>query len=236
MGALHDAAFPGESPEYRRARDELLQAELDLRRRIAETAAMRARLPLGGAVEQDYEFAEWDEAAGAAGDVRLSELFRDGSDTLFLYSFMWVPESQGLPFTGPCPSCTAIIDAMDGQVPHIEQRISFAVAGHAPIEDLRAHAAGRGWRHARLLSATRSSYSRDYRAEEPNGNQWPLATVFVRRDGRIHHFWSSELWFMAPEAGHGPRHVDFMWPLFAVFDRTPGGRGEFHPALDYGSG
>jgi predicted dithiol-disulfide oxidoreductase (DUF899 family) len=236
MGALHDVAFPGESAEYRNARDELLQAELDLRRRIAETAAMRARLPLGGAVEQDYAFAQWDEAAGAARDVRLSELFRDGTDTLFLYSFMWVPESQDLGFSGPCPSCTAIIDAIDGQVPHIEQRISFAVAAKAPIEDFRGHAARRGWRHARLLSATRSGYSLDYRSEEANGNQWPLATVFVRHDGRIHHFWSSELWLLAPEAGHGPRHVDFMWPLFAVFDRTPGGRGDFQAALRYGSG
>jgi predicted dithiol-disulfide oxidoreductase (DUF899 family) len=57
--------------------------------------------------------------------------------------------------------------------------------------------------------------------------------VFVRRDGKIHHFWSSELFFVGGEDGNGPRHVDYMWPLWAMLDRTPGGRDDFHPALDY---
>jgi predicted dithiol-disulfide oxidoreductase (DUF899 family) len=31
-----------------------------------------------------------------------------------------------------------------------------------------------------------------------------------------------------------PRHVDFMWPLWNVLDRTPDGRGEdWEPELDY---
>jgi len=31
-----------------------------------------------------------------------------------------------------------------------------------------------------------------------------------------------------------PRHVDFMWPLWAVLDRTPEGRGtDWAPELDY---
>lgn len=81
-------------------------------------ARRRAELPLGGEVATDYEFEDSD---GTAKIVRLSDLFEDGKDTLYLYSFMWVPESQGLSFIGPCPSCTAIIDAMDGEVPHITQ-------------------------------------------------------------------------------------------------------------------
>jgi predicted dithiol-disulfide oxidoreductase (DUF899 family) len=36
-------------------------------------------------------------------------------------------------------------------------------------------------------------------------------------------------------AGLHPRHVDFMWPVWAMFDRTPEGRGDWNPALDYGS-
>ena len=95
--------FPGESEEYRRARDELLEAEIDLRRHEERVAAQRRELPLGGAVQTDYEFDEWDSAAGGPRTVRLSELF-DGKDTLFLYSFMIVPPEQGLPFVGPCPS------------------------------------------------------------------------------------------------------------------------------------
>ncbi len=45
-----------------------------------------------------------------------------------MYSFMVVPREQGLPFVGPCPSCTSIIDGIDGALPHITQRISFVVA------------------------------------------------------------------------------------------------------------
>jgi predicted dithiol-disulfide oxidoreductase (DUF899 family) len=230
----HDFRFPGESGEYRRARDELLRAELDLRRHIERVTALRRDLPLGGAVGTDYVFEEWDSGAGAARPVRLSELFDDGKDTLFLYSFMVVPREQGLPFVGPCPSCTSIIDGIDGAVPHITQRMSFAVESAAPIAQFREHGSGRGWRHARLLSSAGNSYRRDYGGADSNDYQWPLATVFVRGDGEIHHYWSSELWWVAHDAGQGPRHVDFMWPLWAVFDRTPEGRGEWETKLDYG--
>ncbi len=234
MESIAAVRFPGESEEYRAARDALLSAETELRRQIAAVAEQRRRLPLGGAVPADYEFEEWDDDAATTSTVRLSELFDDDKDTLFLYSFMWVPESQRLPFVGPCPSCTSIIDGIDGLVPHITQRVNFAVASKGPIDRFREHGRSRGWRHARLLSSADSTYNLDYEAEDADGNQWPLATVFVRRDGRIHHFWSSELWNASRDPGQDPRHVDFMWPLWAVFDRSPDGRGDFHASLRCG--
>jgi len=48
--------FPGESDEYRGARDELLKAEVDLRASAAAVASQRSRLPLGGMVPEDYAF------------------------------------------------------------------------------------------------------------------------------------------------------------------------------------
>ena len=231
--ALHDFRFPGESDEYRRAREELLAAEVDLRRQTERVAAQRRELPLGGRVGTDYVFEQWDDAAGAARPVRLSDLFDDGRDTLFLYSFMVVPGEQGLPFVGPCPSCTSIIDGIDGAIRHITPRMSFAVESAAPIAEFREHGSRRGWRHARLLSSAGSSYREDYGAADSNGYQWPLATVFVRRDGAIHHYWSSELWWVPHDAGQGPRHVDFMWPVWAVFDRAPEGRGAWESQLEY---
>lgn len=231
LHTMHDFRFPGESDEYRRARDELLQAEIDLRHQIERVAAKRRGLPLGGAAQTDYVFEEW--SGGGPGPVRLSELFDDGNDTLFLYSFMVVPKEQGLPFVGPCPSCTSIIDGIDGAIPHLTPRISFAVESTAPIEQFRDHGSGRGWRHARLLSSGENSYRRDYGAADSSGYQWPLATVFARRDDGIRHLWSSELWFVPHAAEHGPRHVDFMWPLWAVLDRTPDGRGDWETKLSY---
>ena len=103
-----------------------------------------------------------------------------------------------------------------------------------PLAQFRQHAESRGWRNVRLLSSAGSTYNQDYGAESPDGEQFPLATVFVRRDGRIHHFWSSELFFAPSEPGLHPRHVDFIWPVWSVFDRTPEGRGtDWFPQLAY---
>jgi predicted dithiol-disulfide oxidoreductase (DUF899 family) len=230
---LHDVRFPGESDEYRQARDDLLRAELELRLQIESVAAQRRDLPLGGEVPDDYAFEEWDGPVGAVRTVRLSELF-EGRDALFLYSFMFRPGAEGLQLEVPCPLCTSIIDGIDGAVPHIRRHIGFAAVTKAPVERLRAHAHARRWRNVRLLSSANTSYNGDYRAELPDESQLAMATVFTRRDGKIHHFWSSEVWFVSPEPGQNPRHVDFMWPLWSVLDRTPAGRGEtWQPQLDY---
>ena len=85
--------FPGESDAYRASRDELLAAEIELRRQIEAVAAKRRLLPLGGEVPQDYAF---DAADGHT--VRMSEMFRDGKNTLIVYNFMYGPKMEQ-----PCP-------------------------------------------------------------------------------------------------------------------------------------
>jgi predicted dithiol-disulfide oxidoreductase (DUF899 family) len=231
---LDTAPFPGETKEYRRARNELLEGEIELRSTTEAVAAQRRALPLGGEVPLDYGF---EESAGDRGDprtVRLSELFEDGKDTLFLYSFMFIAGEDGHPLEAACPACTSIIDAMDGQAPHLSQLINLAVSAKAPIERFREHARSRGWRNIRLLSSGDTTYNRDYHAEAVDGRQKPVATVFVRRNGKIHHFWSSELHTAPSEPGQHPRHVDFMWPLWNVLDYTPEGRGDgWSPRLQY---
>jgi predicted dithiol-disulfide oxidoreductase (DUF899 family) len=75
---LHDARFPGESSGYREARNQLLEAEIELRRRIEEVAALRRKLPLGGAVPVDYEFTEGAVNLNdlqSVRNVKLSEIF-----------------------------------------------------------------------------------------------------------------------------------------------------------------
>ena len=91
--AKHDVRFPGESDSYRAKRDELLGAEVELRRQIEAVAAQRRALPMGGEVPQDYAF---DAPDGRK--VRMSELFREGKDTLLIYSFMYGPQMEQ-----PCP-------------------------------------------------------------------------------------------------------------------------------------
>jgi predicted dithiol-disulfide oxidoreductase (DUF899 family) len=43
------------------------------------------------------------------------ELFADGKDTLFLYSFMFIEGPDGNLIGSPCPNRTSIIDAVAGQ-------------------------------------------------------------------------------------------------------------------------
>jgi predicted dithiol-disulfide oxidoreductase (DUF899 family) len=223
--------FPGESAEYRRARNALLREEVKLRKRLEDIAAQRRALPPGGEVKTDYAFDAWAPDEDDYRSVRFSELFMPGKKSLFLYNFMY-PERVGS--MTPCPSCTSIIDAIDGTARHLAQRVNFVVVAKAPIARFREHARRRGWSHALLLSSANNTFNRDYLAEDETGQQWPLAHVFTRRGRKIRHFWSSELWFADHEPGQGARHVDFMWPLWLMLDRTPEGRGKtWEPSLDY---
>jgi len=218
--------FPNESDEYRRARDELLQAEIDVRRQIERVAEQRRALPPGGAVPEDYEF------DGVDGPVRMSELF-GGKDTLYLYSFMYRPGDKGLALERPCPSCTSIIDAVDGTSRHLVHAVAFAVVAKVPIERFAAWGDERGWRFARLLSSANNTYNGDYLAEGDDEMQRPIASVFTKRDGTIRHFWSSELMGAPTEPGQHPRHVDYMWPFWTMQDRTPAGRVDWEPQVEY---
>jgi predicted dithiol-disulfide oxidoreductase (DUF899 family) len=78
--------FPNESPDYRVARNKLLQREVALRREMEAVAAEIRALPPGGPVPEDYEFDHIDPS-GTPAKVRLSELFRPGTDTLILYHY-----------------------------------------------------------------------------------------------------------------------------------------------------
>ena len=234
LDRLHDVRFPNESDEYRRARDVLLHAEKDLRDRTEAVAGLRRQLPPGGVVPTDYRFQEWDTGTGCRRAVSLSDLFEDGKDTLFVYSFMFIAGPDGDPIGSPCPNCTSIIDAVAGQARHLTRRINLAVSAKAPIEHFRAHAYSRGWAAIRLLSSGENQFNRDYGAEDEDGRQWPIATVFVRRSGRIHHWWSSELFWASHGDGEESRHVDFMWPYWNILDYTPDGRPrENAPRLEY---
>ena len=216
--------FPNESPEYRRARNEVLAAEMELRRQTERVAAKRRALPPGGKVKTDYVFRELG-ADGSVRDVPLSRIFADDRDTLFVYSWMFGPDRDA-----PCPMCSSILDALDGNAPHIARRIDLAVVAKAPIERMVAFARTRGWRHLRLLSSSGNSFNADYHGEDGDGNQMPMANVFVRRDGVIRHFWGSELLYAQREGD--PRHMDPGWPLWNVLDATPAGRGDWYPSLE----
>ncbi len=226
---MKQLTFPNESPQYREARAELLDAEAALRQQTEKVAESRRALPLGGQAKEDYVFEEM-AAGGGIREVRLSELFQPEKGSLFIYGFMYGPNAKQ-----PCPLCTSLLDGLNGNAKHIEQRMSLAVVARSPIERIREFAATRGWSNLRLLSSANNTYQSDYFAEDQEGNQWPMANVFVKRNGAVHHFWGSEL-LSRPFEGGDMRHVDMFWPLWNVLDLTPEGRSKtWYPALSYDS-
>ena len=234
---LHHLAMPGESVEYRAARNNLLTEEMALRRQIESVATLRRALPAGGTVAQDYVF------DGDAGPVKLSDLFKPGMDTLAIYSFMYGPEREL-----PCTGCTHFLDGLEGMVQHITQRINLAVVAKSPLPRLLAMARARGWRTLPLLSTHDNSFDRDYfgdssglpqavlkQQEFKAGEEWdmPMLNVFQRHGKVISHFWGSELLYVPPEPGQEYRHNDALDPLWNMLDLTPAGRGDFQPQLSY---
>src|ERR1700716_1992700 len=98
-GEFMGITLPGESPEYRAARDRLLEREIDLRRAMEAVAAARRELPPGGRVKRDYAF-QGAGADGAPSVVGLSDLFAPGRDALVIYSCMF-PRHAGEQTPGP---------------------------------------------------------------------------------------------------------------------------------------
>jgi predicted dithiol-disulfide oxidoreductase (DUF899 family) len=219
---LHGVEFPNESVKYRAKRNELLRAEMDLRTHVERVAALRRKLPLGGEVREDYVF------EGADGPVKLSELF-DKHDTLVLYNFMYGPRMKEA-----CPMCTAMLDSLNGAAEHLGQRVGVAVVAKSPMERIADFARERGWDQMRLVSSADNSFNRDYQGETANGDQMPMLHVFTRRNGKIHHFWGSEMLFPSAMRGQNSRHIDMIWPLWNVLDLVPAGRGsDWIPRLSY---
>jgi predicted dithiol-disulfide oxidoreductase (DUF899 family) len=233
-------AFPGESGEYRRARNELLEAEDELRRLNEKVAAQRRALPAGGLVAQDYVF----ESATDGSEVRFSELFAPGKDTLVIYHMMfprWSKDPRAgagmcqtaqLPLVEqPCPSCTSVADGLDGPATHLSDRVNLIVVAKTDPARLGTYAQERGWRNLRLLSSRNNSFNRDYHGETPEGEQLPVLNVFTRDDDGIHHRWASELTFVRGD--NSP--LDAIWPIWGVLDLTPDGRGQTaaYPSLQY---
>jgi predicted dithiol-disulfide oxidoreductase (DUF899 family) len=135
----------------------------------------------------------------------------------------------------PCPSCTSILDSLDGATPHLAHPLNLAVVAKSDPARIRTFAHERGWRHLRLLSSQNNSYNREYHAETPEGEQAPVLNVFTRDDDGFRHRWATGLMFAPREEGEEPRHVDLIWPIWNVLDMTPGGRGSEpdFPAMQY---
>lgn len=219
--AAKSTPYPNDSAEYRNARNALLAEEIELRRHIERVAAQRRALPPGGEA-RGYAFLDQDGKS-----ITLTDMFGK-HDTLVSYFWMYGPQRER-----PCPMCTAMLGALDIPVRDIEQRVAFAVIGRSPVSRQLAFARERGWRNLRFYQCVGDEFARDYRALSPDGDEWPALDVWIRREGKVHHFWAGELGG-TEDPGQDPRGAPDPTPLWNILDLTPAGRGtDWYPKLSY---
>lgn len=217
--------LPNESPEYRKIRAELHEAEIALKEQRERVAELRRTLPADTDVA-DYVFHE-APVDGPVRDVRLSELFDDPAKPLVLMHFMF-----GKAQSEPCPMCTMWADGYDGAVPHLRQRVNFGVVVAGDAAAFRDYARERGWKNLRLLSCGDGTFKADLKMETEEGAQLPGVSVFVRGDdGQVRHFYTG----CAMMGGGHFRGMDLLSPVWNFLDLTPQGRGDFMPSRRYGS-
>jgi predicted dithiol-disulfide oxidoreductase (DUF899 family) len=206
---MSELRYPNETQEYRDARDALLREEQELVHKVKAVAAKRRQLPPGGQLKEDYVF-QWANDGKVGEQVKFSELFGD-KNTLLLYSFMYGPN-----WDNPCPSCTSLVDGFDRSSYQVTRHAAFVAIAKAPAEKINAWARKRGWSQIALVSGFESSYQADYKCQGASDDmQMPVMHVFRRQDGRISHFWGTEL---------KGNHVDTVWPYWNLMDFTPEGR------------
>jgi predicted dithiol-disulfide oxidoreductase (DUF899 family) len=219
MAARNTGRVLNESDEYRRARQALLAEEIELRRHIERVAELRRHLPPGGVVSKKYAF------ESEMGPVDFASLFGD-HQTLVVYSYMYGPQRKR-----PCPMCTSMMSAWDGEARDVEQRVALAMVARSPIERLWAFKQERGWKALKLYSDVSGDFTRDYVSAEDA--DIPALNVFTRRDGVIRHFWGDEMGETA-DPGQDPRGAPDPMPLWTILDLTPEGRGtDWYPSLEY---
>ena len=207
--------------EWLRARTELLAKEKELTRLGDELSRQRRELPWTP-VEKQYTF------TAPRGKVSLADMFA-GSSQLAVYHFMFGPDwEQG------CPSCSYLMDHMNGAIEHLRARdLTFVLVSRGPLEKLLAFQKRMGW-HFDWVSSAGSDFNRDFgvsfSAEErakgektynfgtraPYGEENPGMSMFFKDpSGAVYHTYST----------YG-RGLEAMIGTYAILDRAPKGRDE----------
>jgi predicted dithiol-disulfide oxidoreductase (DUF899 family) len=214
--------------QWLEARRALLAKEKELTRQHDQLARERRELPWV-AVEKNYFF------DAPRGKVKLADLFGDHSQ-LLIYHFMFGPEwKEG------CPSCSLVVDHLDGAVPHLSARdVSLMMVSRAPLAKIEAFKQRMGWRFP-WVSSFGSDFNYDFHAsfgpeQKKNGevdynytmqqfpsDEAPGASVFHKEPstGQIYHTYST----------YG-RGLDAFIGTYTLLDLVPKGRDEDQLGFD----
>ena len=200
--ALHGKRFPNESPAYRTARNKLLDAEIKLRRAnrdcrgdAPESAARRRSASRIICSRRARRICRAIRCRAGCGCRNCSGIATRSSSTASCSVPTWRSPARAVPRSWTRSKAPR---------QHINQRTNLVIVARSPAGRIQQLAHARGWRRLRFLSSGQNSYNRDYHAETANGAQMPMINVFVRRDGKIHHFAGSELLYAPPIPARTP--------------------------------
>jgi predicted dithiol-disulfide oxidoreductase (DUF899 family) len=219
--------------EWQSERDALLAEEKEHTRRSDELAQNRRELPWVR-VEKEYRF----DADG--GTRTLAELF-GGRSQLLIYHFMFGPD-----YEAGCPTCSSMVDGIDGLLPHLHARdLTALLVSRAPLEKLQAYKRRMGW-SIPWVSSANSDFNFDFGASfdveqmreqmPPEDQLPPIAAQNAEATGTGLAEYISEMFgasVFALEDGSvyqtyatTGRGVEFLMGYYPILDRTPKGRDE----------
>lgn len=215
--------FPGETAEYRKAREALLAEEIEVRRHLTRVSEQRQALPPGPVIKNTYRFKDEN-----AFEVGLLDLFGD-KDTLVTYFWMYGPQRER-----PCPMCTNFLGALNGNAMDIKQRVALKVFGRSSVDRQFQFAQERGWRDLNFVQTVGDDYANDLGLINKDGSENPALVVFKRDGDTVRLFWASEMRMEMADPGQDPRGAPDIASLWNILDLTPGGRGtDWYPKLNY---
>jgi predicted dithiol-disulfide oxidoreductase (DUF899 family) len=207
--------------QWLKARKALLAKEKEFARQRDQLSAERRELPWEK-VEKSYVFDT------PRGKQSLAELF-DGRSQLIVYHFMFGPGwEEG------CPSCSYLMDHVDGMLPHLNARdVTFTAVSRAPLAQIEAFKRRMGWRFP-WASSFGNDFNFDYNVsftkdQVANGQMYynyemggppieelPGTSVFYKdAEGDVFHTYSSYA-----------RGLDILVGTYNYLDLTPKGRDE----------
>src|SRR5215813_11776699 len=192
--------FPGESAEYRKAREALVAEEIEFRRHMTRLTEQRRALPLGPAIEKNYRF---KDANGS--ELGFLDLF-GRHNALVTYFWMFGPQRER-----PCPMCTNWLGAVNGNAADIRQRVALKVLGRSPVPRQIAFAQERGWRDLDFVQTIGDDYASDIGVLKSDGSEWAAIIVFKRdRDtagDKVRLFWDAGMTPEMADPGQDPRQA-----------------------------
>lgn len=158
----------------------------------------------------------------------MRDLFGD-KNTLVTYFWMYGPQRPR-----PCPMCTNLLGALNGNAADIKQRVALKVLGRSPVDRQYAFAQERGWRELNFVQTVGDDYAKDLGVLMADGSEYPALVVYQRDRDQVRLFWASEMTREMADPGQDPRGAPDITSLWTILDLTPEGRGtDWYPKLQY---